>query len=253
MSLISFESAGSGSPIVLLHGYIETRYIWHRLRPRLASNLQVLTPDLPGFGESESLGNSFSLTEVASAMLEWIQTVGLHRPIVIGHSLGGYVAQEMALLNQDMLGGIGLFHSTMFADSEEKQVNRNRVIEFLSKNPVETFTNTFVPGLFHQKEHEEIPKLKKLAAGQQASAIISYAAAMRDRPDYSTQWLAQITLPTLVIAGTHDTVIPLEISQKMTHFIKNPSFCVLPESGHMGFFENEEESLEAIKLFLYAL
>src|ERR1043165_252005 len=144
MSSIFYRKLGKGHPIILIHGFCETHEIWNGFADKLAEKFEVFAIDLPGFGGSPLLPTPFSIQEVAVKVRDWIDQVGLQFPIVIGHSLGGYVALAMAKKSQENIAGIGLFQSTAYADSEERKTNRNRVIAFVKAHGADPFIDTFV-------------------------------------------------------------------------------------------------------------
>jgi pimeloyl-ACP methyl ester carboxylesterase len=81
-------------------------------------------------------------------ILGWLEERDVKSTIVIGHSLGGYVALAMAALDEEFCKKLALFHSTVYADSDEKKANRDKVIGFVTQNGVAPFIQTFVPSLF---------------------------------------------------------------------------------------------------------
>jgi pimeloyl-ACP methyl ester carboxylesterase len=145
--------------------------------------------------------------------------------------------------------GFGLFHSTAYADSEEKKENRNKVIDFVSHNGVQPFIDTFVPGLFYQKENPHVAEIHRIASLTPAETVVAYAAAMRDRPA-RLELLQTFPKPILMIAGEHDTIIPYEQSSAQSGLMKFPLFYGLQDAGHMGMFENERKTIKIVKNFI---
>ena len=182
MSRIYYQEKGKGHPLVLIHGFCETHEIWDRFADNLSDTFRVLLPDLPGFGKSPLPPTPFTIQDIGLAMLGWMDELHLDRPVVIGHSLGGYVALAMVDVQPGRFPGFGLFHSTAYADSEEKKENRNKVIDFVSRKGVQPFIDTFVPGLFYQKGNPHVMEIHQIASRTPAETLVAYAAAMRDRP-----------------------------------------------------------------------
>jgi pimeloyl-ACP methyl ester carboxylesterase len=165
MGSVYYKQQGDGPALVFLHGFCESHEIWDETGPELSSDYRVITPDLPGFGKSAILKSPFSIREVGRTVIEFIETLGIRKLALIGHSLGGYVALAIAKERPDLVAGLCLFHSTAQADSEEKRINRNKVIYFVERNGVQPFIETFVPGLFFQREVKKIKKVHKIASG----------------------------------------------------------------------------------------
>lgn len=249
MSAIQFMETGKGYPLVLLHGFCETRKIWEHFAERLSGDYRVLCPDLPGFGDSPLPENPFDISDISMQVLGWIQENQVVNPVVVGHSLGGYVALAMAAVQPDRLAGIGLFHSTALADSTEKKENRNRIIDFVQRNGALPFVETFVPGLFHRKDHPAIAYVYNIAAGTSTNTLVAYAAAMRDRPA-QLDVLAEFTKPILFVAGEKDTIVEYHQLEEQSKLSKFPFFAGLRDVGHMGIFEDEPGSVKIVKDFM---
>lgn len=248
MSRIYFREEGSGTPLVFLHGFCDSHNLWMDFVRAFTSSYRVLTPDLPGFGQSHILPAPFSIDQVGDELSDWMKELGVERPIVIGHSLGGYVALSLLERHREQLSGIVLFHSTPFADSEERKKIREKVIEFVELNGVEPFIETFVPGLFADKLSPQVSVTRQRALATKKQALIGYARAMRDRPDRS-ETVIQETLPVLIIAGALDSLIPIEDLRKFVKMAPKCLFLELPEAGHMGIFEAKKQCQAIISEF----
>ena len=201
----------------------------------------------PGFGKSGILPETFTVDDVGDALASWLKDNHITDSLLIGHSLGGYVTLSIAEHHPQLLGGVGLFHSTAFADTLEKKENRNKVIEFVRKNGVQPFINTFVPGLFFDKSSQAIPLVHKIASQTEAETLMGYTSAMRDRSDRSSALKSSI--PKLLLAGTEDTLIPIEVSRRMGKMSENSDFFELKNTAHMGFFESKKECQSIIRRF----
>lgn len=248
--MIHFFEKGQGKPVVLIHGFCETGKMWIPFAEALSSDFRVVCPDLPGFGDSPIAGDQISLEEVAVQLEEWMEEQKIQRPIVIGHSLGGYVALALLELLGNKIKALGLFHSTAFADDEEKKQMRNRTVTFLQKNGVEKFVTSFVPPLFPEARREElaaeIQNAIEDAKRSSLEGLIAYSRAMRDRKD-RLEVLKNFSGPKLLIAGTEDGAVKIEASRKQkgdfTHYVE------LEGVGHMGMIEAMEKTLKVLKEF----
>ena len=248
MGEIYFEERGKGFPLVLIHGFCETHELWDSLAEKLSLDFRVVAPDLPGFGKSPFPNRRISITEVAAVINSWLHQMNIHQCVVIGHSLGGYVALSMTEQRADLIAGLGLFHSTAFADSEEKKQNRNKVFEFVKKNGVVPFVDTFVPGLFYQKDNPSIEKVYSIASKTKKETLLAYTQAMRDRPA-NTSLLGSYEGECLFIAGKYDSLIPYSAMEEQSRMNRNGEFKILENSGHMGMFEDAETAFKVIQSF----
>lgn len=244
-----YTDQGKGFPVILIHGFCETHEVWTRFAQQLSKDFRVISVDLPGFGKSKSLPEGFSVADAASKINDLIKQLEITACIPIGHSLGGYVTLAMVNQQTSLFSGFGLFHSTAYADSEERKAARNKVIEFVSKNGVPAFIETFIPPLFHDKTNTYIPFAVKMALQTKQETLIGYAKAMRERQDL-TSVIKKYNKPIIFIAGERDTVIPLETLEKQAKLAAKPYLYVIPNVAHMGMFEQEAETLNLIRGFL---
>lgn len=249
MTKISFSVQGSGVPVVLLHGFPFNSSIWGEFAEALASRSKVYTPDLPGFGTSAMPGTEFSIDDIADVMLAWTDAQEIRECILIGHSLGGYVALAMARKKPQLFRGLVLFHSTAAADSEEKKESRSKVITFVQQNGAEKFTTNFIEPLFLDHNNPAIARVREVAKQASAQTVIAYTLAMRDRQSHET-FLKSFPQPILFVAGEKDQGIPLKSIQQQAALCQNAEVHTLSESAHMGMLEQRTESLQAIGDFI---
>ena len=224
--------------------------MWADFVAGLSHDFRVLCPDLPGIGDTPILSDRISLEEVAVILEEWLDDNQVKNPIVIGHSLGGYVSLALLELMGTKIKAVGLFHSTAFADDAAKKEIRNRAIIFLRKHGVDKYVTSFIPLLFPEKRREElcleIEKTIEDAKRSSLNGLMAFTGAMRDRPDRLAV-LKDFSGPKLLIAGTEDGAVKIESSRAQqdafTHYIE------LEDVGHMGMVEKKAETLEIIREF----
>lgn len=249
--MLHFFEKGQGPALLFLHGFCESGEMWRYFADSLSTQYRILCPDLPGFGDSPMTSPITSLEEVALQLEEWLDALQIQNPIVMGHSLGGYVA--LALLDRmgDRIQAIGLLHSTAFADDLEKKKMRNRTLTFLKKHRVSKFVASFVPQLF--PEHRRIELADELASaiedGKRSSleGLLAYTIAMRDRVDRLAV-LQEFVGPKLLLAGTLDSSVKIDSSRAQqsvfTHYIE------LEGVGHLGMVEEKVRTLEVVQNFV---
>ncbi|MBN3581577.1 alpha/beta hydrolase [Algoriphagus aestuarii] len=250
MSSIQFFEKGQGPALILIHGFCETAAMWEDFADALSSEFRVICPDLPGVGQSLIDSETLSMEEIAVILESWLEEKQILYPIVIGHSLGGYVTLALAELMGQKLKGIGLFHSTAFSDSQEKKEMRDRTVTFLVKHGVEKFVTSFVPPLFPEARREELDEEIQKAIDQakdcSLQGLIALTRAMRDRKD-RFDVLADFQGPKLMIAGELDTAVPLEASKKHQEIVT--TYLELPGTGHMGMVEQKAETIAILREF----
>lgn len=251
MTPVSYRTMGNGSPVVLLHGFCESNKIWGVFANLLSQRCKLFIPDLPGFGASQLPPTPVSIDQVGEIMWQWLDSIDVKMPVIVGHSLGGYVSLAMTHQRPEATAGFCLFHSTAKADTPEKKQNRDKVIASVNKNGVGPFIETFVPGLFFDKDSPSIKDVYEIAYGTKAETLVAYAAAMRDRPD-RRKVLDDFDKPVLMIAGEKDEVIPLETLMDQAIRLRKGRLSILSDTGHMGMLESTNRSVEIVTQFVGA-
>src|SRR5690349_9785457 len=145
-SKIFYRIIGEGPAVMLLHGLPFDGSLWKRQLDSL-SGFKFIVPDLPGSGASEMFEDMSmeGMAEAIKSILDSEQTAFI---TLIGHSMGGYISLAFAEKYPERLKGLGLFHSTAFADNEERKANRKKGIDFIEKNGAHDFLKTIIPSLF---------------------------------------------------------------------------------------------------------
>lgn len=253
---IFYRIEGKGKPVFLLHGFGEDGRIWEKQINALKENYRVIVPDLPGSGQSEMLDGKRTLVdyvEVVKAIADKVIRGDDAQFCLIGHSMGGYITLGFAEKFPELLNSFGLFHSSSFADDEQKIETRNKAIDFIKKNGSEAFLKSSVPDLFSpetkEKHPELISQLINIAKDISPEALIQYYEAMIVRPDRSSV-LKTFPHPVLFIIGKHDKAIPMDISLQQCHLPSISSVHILENSGHMGMWEEEKSSNTFLQQFL---
>lgn len=248
---VHYLRCGSGTPVVLLHGFLGSAEMWNAYLQELGRSHLVLAPDLLGHGKTPCLGYVHSMEEMAEAVLAVMDQEGVDQAAVIGHSMGGYVALALAENSPKCVSRYGLFHSTAKPDSDEKKKDRDRAIAVV-KRGVRAYIRTAVPGLFNPGRTEllvdEIEGYTAQALKTSAQGVIAALEGMKIRPDRE-RLLHTGQHPVLLISGTHDPVLTPERMGNQHLAPKVVRYLELPV-GHMGFLEDPEACYQAIKGFV---
>jgi pimeloyl-ACP methyl ester carboxylesterase len=255
---IFYHVEGKGKPVFLLHGFAENGNIWNQQIAALKENNLLIVPDLPGSGNSEMLDWQCTLKDYADVVKAIADEVVFKNDLakqfcLIGHSMGGYISLAFAEKYPELLNSFGLFHSSAFADNDEKILTRKKGIDFIKKNGTKPFLKTSIPNLFCDETKEERPELTEqlfdLGKNISAEALIQYYEAMIMRPD-RTFVLKTFEKPVLFIIGKYDTSVPLQASLQQCHLPAISIVHILQRSAHMGMWEEEDLSNSCLKKFL---
>jgi pimeloyl-ACP methyl ester carboxylesterase len=212
----------------------------------------LLCIDLPGFGKS-AVQKDCSIQNMASIVYTILNKNNIKKCVLVGHSMGGYVALAFAKSYPNKVLGLGLFHSHPFADSMEKKENRQKSIGFIKKNGSIYFVKQLLPKLFAprfgSKSSLTISKLIHAASHYHPDGIINALEAMIKRNDNQVV-LEQAGFPVLFIVGEEDVAIPKENSFDQLALPNISKIHILNGVGHMGMFEAKDRCVSIIKKFI---
>lgn len=249
---LAYSISGTGPVVVLLHGFGEDGRVWNYQKEHLENEFTVLVPHLPGSGSSDMI-EDMSMEGMAESIRSILNAENVLNCRMIGHSMGGYITLAFAQNYPSLLTGFGLFHSTAFADTEDKKATRRKGIEMIREYGPSEFIKNTIPNLYgsYTKEHASsiIEEHIKEAGYFSAESLIAYYEAMMQRPDRSSI-LKQNKIPVLFVLGKYDTTVPLEQGLQQTHLPHISYIHILEGSGHMGMREEQEKSVIIIKNFL---
>jgi len=262
---IFYRVVGSGQPVVLIHGFGEHGDVWKNQVPitnyrngyqqAITENdniFRFIIPDLPGSGKSEMI-DDMSMEGLSEIIKKLLDREKIDSCIMIGHSMGGYVTLAFADRYPEFLKGIGLFHSTAYADTEEKKAARKKGIEFINDHGAFEFLRNTTPNLFSPASRDEQPiivdELIDTLSNFSASALVSYYEGMIRRSD-KTMILRNSTIPVLFIAGSADNAVPLDDILKQCHLPSLSYIHILNNSGHMGMLEEPAKANLILERFL---
>ncbi len=246
---ISYSDTGKGTAVVLLHGFLENKTMWDAFVLELSKKNRIITIDLLGHGETESLGYIQTMEENADVVHEVLSKLRIRKAILVGHSMGGYVALAFAELYPEKMKALVLVNSTSKEDSSERKKNRSRAIIAVKKD-YETFIRLSIANLFSEENREilvnEIETAKIQALKTPLQGIIASLEGMKARKDREFL-LHTTTYPKLLILGKKDPVLNYEDNLEQ---IKNTNVeLVTFPDGHVSTIENQDELLVVLSDF----
>ena len=237
---ISYTDQGKGTAIVLLHGFLENKKMWDAFIPEWSKKFRIITVDLLGHGETGCMGYVHSMENNADVVHEVLAELRLRKAILVGHSMGGYVALAFAELYPDVVKGLVLLNSTSRADSEERKTNRDRAIKAL-KQSFQNFISLSISNLFSEENRERlsesIENVKKEALKTPLQGIVASLEGMKIRIDREV--LLHLTpYPKLLVLGKKDPVLNFEETKEQ---IEDTQVQLLSfPDGHMSHIENQK-------------
>jgi len=249
---VTFSDTGKGRVVVLLHGFLGSHQIWGSTIQSLSKSFRVIAIDLPGHGQTDCFGYVHTMELNAKCVKAVMDSLRLKKYVIIGHSMGGYTGLAFADMFPDNLRGLCLYHSSAYADSEDKKRDRTRSIKVVKANH-KIYTTEVIKNLFATKNFkylkEEIAFAQKIAAKTSKQSIIASLEGMKDRP-HRDVILGLAHFPVMMVIGEHDNVLPHQQLLEQADLIKNKHVLYLEHDGHMGFLESPKRSNDALKKFL---
>ncbi|MFH5186034.1 alpha/beta fold hydrolase [Paenibacillus sp. TAB 01] len=210
---LAYKEQGKGQAVVLLHGFCGSSAYWDKLLPLLPDDIRVIAPDLRGHGESTAPEGPYPMEAFAADIVQLFGKLDMGKPILLGHSLGGYITLALAEKQPELLKAFGLIHSTGTPDSEEAKEGRLKGIQTIQEQGLPAFIDGLIPKLFAPAHLESMPEAvqeaKRIGLATSPDGAKASLEGMRTRPDRNDV-LRQTKLPVLLVAGEHDKIVPPE-------------------------------------------
>jgi pimeloyl-ACP methyl ester carboxylesterase len=224
--------------LLLLHAWPIDRRMWDPQLAAVPEGLALAVPNHPGFGGAPSDGEVTTMASCAATALAAMDDAGIDRAMVCGISVGGYVAFELWRRSRERVAGLLLSNTRAVADAPEGAAARRALAGRLRAEGNVLATDP--PPLLAEDAPEELREhVRRLIADQSAEAIAALAIGMAERPD-STPDLPTIDVPTLVVTGEGDRLIPPDVTASMAEAIPGARLEVLEGAGHLPNLEATE-------------
>lgn len=241
----------SETPVVFLHAFPLNGGMWEGQRSLLGSR-PVLTPNFPGFGGRPP--GASDLGGFASAILSDMDEAGIDGAVVVGLSMGGYVALRLMALAGERVQGLVLADTRAGPDDEAGRGRRTEQAARVRREGMGWLADAMAPALLGKTTLRERPEVEAAARemidGGNPEGVSRALEAMRDRPD-STGILGGIDVPVLVVVGEEDTLIPVGEARKIAEGVGNGRLEVLPGAGHLSNLEDPNAFNRVLMSFLH--
>ena len=248
---------GTGLPVVLLHAFPLNASMWMPQREALGASHRVITPDQRGFGGSQLGHDEPSLDEAADDIAAMLDARKIDRVVLGGLSMGGYVAMSFLRRHSQRVSALILADTKLGADSPEGAANRRRIAdEVIAAGSSAQLVDELLPSLLGETSRERralvLGRVKALLEKAPPYAVAWAQRAMAVRPD-STETLAAVTVPTLVVVGEEDTLSPPADAELIAKTVPGAQLVVIPDAGHLSAMESPAEFNAAVSDFLAGL
>lgn len=245
--------------IILLHGYLETMYIWSEFADLLSRQYRVIVMDIPGHGltdyaPADTMGNRINTMDFcASVVKEVLDKCSVPKAVIGGHSLGGYIALACCRLYPEIFEKLILFNSHPYEDPEEKAVDRKREIDIIESGKLSMLASVSIPKMYSsanlRQMDEKIRETVELCETHDPMGIVASIKGMQLRPN-SSSLLSNSPVPVMVIVGDEDTFMPVSMIKEMRKSFPKVLLEELTGCGHNSFLERPDEVLNRVVSFI---
>lgn len=252
---LGYDDHGIGIPVIFLHAFPLNRSMWEGEMTALLQDgrYRLVSLDWRGFGESEITSEISTMELFASDVAGLMDTLGIEKAILCGLSMGGYAAFAFLRKYPQRVRGLILADTRPGADTEEAKANRENVARIAETEGTAAIADLQLPRLISDYTRQNTPevelRIRQMIEAATPQGIAAASRGMAQRAD-STDLLAGITCPTLVVVGEQDALTPPDVAQDYAARIPNAQFVVIPRAGHLSNLEQPEAFLQVIRNFL---
>jgi pimeloyl-ACP methyl ester carboxylesterase len=252
---IAFDDIGTGLPLVLIHAFPLNRTMWAPQAGALVGGARCIPIDLRGFGDSAG-GEPYSMDQYADDVVGIMDALQIERAVIGGVSMGGYVAFALWRRHAARIRALVLSSTRATADTIEGIERRRRLIDIAETKGSAGIANEMISGLVGASTRDRRPDIydavHRMMSQAPVDGVIGALEAMIARPD-SRDTCATIDVPTLIVAGDEDTIIPPDEARQLQASIASSRLEVLPQAGHLPNVERPAAFNTVVSEFLSTL
>ena len=256
-SMLAYTDLGTGQPVVLLHAFPLTRQMWKDDAQAWSPRFRILAPDLPGFGDSAASAADFTMENCATEVSQFLRDRGVNEKVtLVGLSMGGYIAFEFIRLFPEKISGLVLTATHPLPDTEDAAKGRRETAEFVLKEGAHALSERLIPKLLGATtlgtKPEVTRRVQELIISNTTQGIANACFGLALRRD-STSVLQEIRVPTLIVAGSEDALIPEARAIEMKQQVNRAELAVFTACGHLVNLEQPQAFQKRVLEFLEIL
>jgi pimeloyl-ACP methyl ester carboxylesterase len=252
---IAFDDIGSGLPVIFLHAFPLNRTMWDPQVSALVGECRCIPIDMRGFGDSAA-SPPYSIDQYADDVAAVLDTLQIERAVIVGLSLGGYVAFALWRRHRHRVRALVFADTRAAADAPDNVARRRELIALAHAQGSTAVANVQIAGLVGKTTRDKRPDIydsvHRLIAQAPVDGLIGGLEAMIARPD-STSTLSTIDVPTLIIAGSEDAVTPPRDARTLHAAIPGSRIEILQQAGHLSNIERPAAFNTVVTEFLASL
>lgn len=242
-----FSEQGSGPALVLLHGLGLDHTIWMPIARNCSPYTRIIMPDIRGHGLSDSPDGTYTRDAMSEDLKRLLDSLRIEKIVLVGHSMGGYVALAFACKYPDLLNGLILVTTNADEDPPDKRQAR-----ILLAKEIEKWGSIAMADSLAKRLTDDpilISKMHKLIGRTNPNGLIGASLGMAERKDMH-QALKNLTCPSLIIAGEDDRITSLTTAEKLVETCQKGKLMIIPNAGHLPMMEEFDAMADAILSYL---
>ncbi|HLG36120.1 MAG TPA: alpha/beta hydrolase [Bacteroidia bacterium] len=254
---ICYDDFGKGIlPVIFIHGFPFDKSSWQPQMEFSKNTNRVIAYDIRGFGKSTSDNQKASMSLFADDLIKLMDALEIHKAIVCGLSMGGYVLLNAVTLYPERFEAIILSDTQCIADSPEGKEKRYKTIEHIEAGGLNDFADGFIKNVFCQEsldtKKELVERIKTIVLTTSSATIAGTLAALAERSEMCSS-LNKISVPALILCGKEDKVTPLAQSEILHQQITGSTLHSIAQAGHLSNLEQPEIFNRHVTEFISAL
>ena len=238
---LSYVDTGNphGVPVVLVHAFPLNQRMWDSQVAALKKLNRVI---IRGLGKSD-LESPYTLEFVVDDLIEILDRLKIDKTVICGLSMGGFVALRAIERNPERFSGLVLADTKSEPDSDISKIGRYKALKTIQEQGLNTFVEGFLKSSLTPETLTQRPQIfenaKSVAETNTSAGVSAALLALTSRTDTSGS-LSEIRVPTLILQGEFDSVIPLDSAKSLHDKIKGSTFSIVTKAGHLSNLENPE-------------
>jgi non-heme chloroperoxidase len=239
----------TGRAVILLHGYGDSWFSYSRVLPLLPGDFRIIAPDLRGHGRTSQPDSGYALRDLATDVLALMDALGIERAVVVGHSMGGLVAQQVALLAPKRVSGIMLVATATEVSRFNKISDLEQAVGGLVDPIPEAFVREFQGSMMKQPLPQEFFE-RVIAESHRLSAHVWKAVMYGMLATGAPAGLAGSGIPALIVWGAHDPWVPRKSQDDLLAQFPGSKLNVYDDVAHTPNWERPERFAQDLERFV---
>jgi len=251
---INIFGAKKNPALIFVHGFPYDYSMWNEQIKYFKNNYYCVAYDVRGLGKSRIGTGQFTMEIFVDDLFYLIKNLKIKKPVLIGLSMGGYIALRAAERNQEAFAAFVFADTHPLSDDNQSKLKRADAINTIDKNGLAKYVKNFLPLCFlpQSTKRSVYRNVLKKSLKQSPRGVKGAQLAMLSRTS-TEEFLPKITKPTLVIVGEKDELTPPTIMEAMAKKIPRSQFVLIPDAAHMSPLENPAGFNRALSSFLEKL